>query len=76
MILTSRIFNLEHKSWTGCGKHVHEIMDISSKDNWCTCEPLDKDEEVFIEGHGVYPPKAGQGLRRGGGCGYQSSSPR
>ena len=42
-------------------------MDISSKDNWCTCEPLDKDEEVFIEGHGVYPPKAGQGLRRGRG---------
>ncbi|KAG4406058.1 hypothetical protein K6H11_005883 [Candida tropicalis] len=55
----------QHKSWTGCGKHVHEVMDVSTKDNWCTCEPLDKDEVVFVEGHGVYPPKAGQGLRRG-----------
>lgn len=40
-------------------------MDISSKEVWCTCEPFDKNEQVFVEGHGYYPPKAGQGSRRG-----------
>ncbi|CAK9435480.1 uncharacterized protein LODBEIA_P02070 [Lodderomyces beijingensis] len=55
----------QHKSWTGCGKHVVEIMDTSPKDGWCTCEPLDEEEAIFIEGHGSYPPKAGQGYRRG-----------
>ncbi|CAD1808682.1 hypothetical protein FOB58_000628 [Candida parapsilosis] len=54
----------QHKSWTGCGKHVSEIMDITSKDEWCTCEPLDETEAVYVEGHGSYPPKAGQGFRR------------
>ncbi|WLF77168.1 hypothetical protein PVL30_000877 [Lodderomyces elongisporus] len=55
----------QHKSWTGCGKHVSEVMDITPKDIWCTCEPLDAEEAVFVEGHGSYPPKAGQGFRRG-----------
>lgn len=54
----------QHKSWTGCGKHVHEVMDITSKDEWCTCEPIYEDEAVFDEGHGIYPPRAGQGFRR------------
>ena len=40
-------------------------MDITPKDIWCTCEPLDAEEAVFVEGHGSYPPKAGQGFRRG-----------
>ncbi|KAK6456895.1 uncharacterized protein RJT20DRAFT_126974 [Scheffersomyces xylosifermentans] len=53
----------QHKSWTGCGKHVSEIMDITPKESWCTCEPVDK-EDVICSGNLSYPPRAGQGFGR------------
>ncbi|KAI5958013.1 hypothetical protein KGF57_002821 [Candida theae] len=40
------------------------MMDVTSKDEWCTCEPIYEDEAVIVEGHGSYPPRAGQGFRR------------
>ncbi|RLV92577.1 hypothetical protein JA1_003116 [Spathaspora sp. JA1] len=53
------------KSWTGCGQHIPEIMDRTPKSSWCTCEPADNTEKIFIEGHGNYPPRATTGNRRG-----------
>ncbi|CAI5757428.1 unnamed protein product [Candida verbasci] len=63
----------QHKSWTGCGEHVSKIMDSSDKSGWCTCEPLDAEEAIIIDGH-CYPPKAGQGFRRGSSASSSSST--
>ncbi|KAG7665428.1 uncharacterized protein J8A68_001116 [[Candida] subhashii] len=64
------------KSWSGCGEHIHEIMDRTSKDGWCTCEPLDAEETVYVAGHGIYPPRAGTGLRRGSTVHIATTPPR
>ncbi|KAG2736789.1 hypothetical protein G9P44_000879 [Scheffersomyces stipitis] len=53
----------QHKSWTGCGKHVSQIMDITPKDGWCTCEPVDT-SDIIINGDFSYPPRAGTGFAR------------
>ncbi|PVH21640.1 ubiquitin-like protein SMT3 [Candidozyma haemuli] len=46
------------QSWTGCGSHVSNVMDSSSREDWCTCEPIDDAQE-----HG-YPPRAGTGFAK------------
>ncbi|KAK6462594.1 hypothetical protein DFJ63DRAFT_342226 [Scheffersomyces coipomensis] len=51
----------QHKSWTGCGKHKSQVMDITPKEHWCTCESFDSDVE-----DDDYPPKAG--------CGYAKTA--
>jgi hypothetical protein len=48
----------QHKSWTGCGQHKAQVMDITPKEDWCKCIPFDKDEDC------TYPPKAGTGYQK------------
>lgn len=52
----------DHRSWTGCGKHVELVMSTSPKENWCTCEPIDADEQHEIGDE--FPPRAGTGFAR------------
>lgn len=48
----------QHKSWTGCGKHVARVMDSSDKADWCTCDHADQNDDTS------YPPRAGTGYAR------------
>ncbi|KAI5951595.1 hypothetical protein KGF54_004669 [Candida jiufengensis] len=55
----------QHKSWSGCSdpKHIVQVMNTSSKSDWCSCLPFDDEEVLLIDGT-TYPPRAGCGYRR------------
>ncbi|ODV97989.1 hypothetical protein PACTADRAFT_481 [Pachysolen tannophilus NRRL Y-2460] len=46
------------KSWTGCGKHIANVMENTSQDLWCSCRHIDDEFDTN------FPPKAGTGKAR------------